>query len=93
MVRVVETCNEEKVLIEDKFVAVRQILELLATLILMTTGKIECEVSEVGGQMINQQAMINDMHYRISILQKQDHVIVKEASNIVQRIPKEIHNS
>jgi hypothetical protein len=82
MVHVVQACNDEKGLIEDEFVAVRQDLDLLKSQILTEKAKLEGEVSGVGSQMIIQQAVINEMRQGISILQKQDNIIIKEAADI-----------
>jgi len=70
MIHVVQASNEEKELIQDKFVAVRQDLELLETQILTENTKLEGEVSGVGSQMLIQQAVINEMRQGITILQK-----------------------
>jgi len=59
MVHMVQACYEEKELIEDEFVAVRQGLELLETQILTEKAKLEGEVAGVGSQMLIQQAVIN----------------------------------
>jgi len=51
MVHVVRACNEEKGLIEDEFVVVRQDLELLEVQICTEKARIEGEVSGVEGQV------------------------------------------
>jgi hypothetical protein len=86
MVHVVQACNEEKELIEDEFVAVRQDLEMLEMQIFTEKAKLEGEVSGVGSQMLVQQAVINEMRQGISILQKQDNIIIKEAAGIFSGI-------
>jgi hypothetical protein len=65
MVQVVQACNEEKELIEDEFVAVRQDLELLETQILTEKARLEGEVSGVGSQLLIQQAVINEMRQEL----------------------------
>jgi len=100
MIHVVQACNEEKELIEDEFVAVRQDLELVEVQICTEKARIEgdvsgvgVEVSGVGGQMVIQQAMINEIRQGITILQKQDNIIMKEAGEISSGIHKPIHDS
>jgi len=93
MVHVVQACNEEKELIEDEFVAVRQDLELLETQILTDKAKLEGEVSGVGSQMLVQQVVINEVRQGIMILQKQDNVIVEEAAGIFAGIHQQIGHS
>jgi len=93
MVHLVQACNEEKGLIEDEFVAVRQDLEVLEVQICTKKARIEREVSAVGDQMLIQQAMINEMRQGIMILQKQDNVIIKEARNSFQGNHKQIFDS
>jgi len=93
MVHVVQACNEEKELIEDEFLAVRQDLELLETQILTEKAKLEEEVSGVGSQMLIQQAVINEVRQGMAILQKQDNIIVEEAAGIFARIHQQIGDS
>jgi len=93
MVHVVQACNKEKGLIEDEFVAVRQDLRLLETQILTEKAKLGGEVSGVGSQMLIQQAVINEMRQGISIIQKQDNIIIKEAADIFAGIRNEIDDS
>jgi len=93
MVHVVQACNEEKELIEDEFVAIRQDLEFLETQILTEKAKLEGEVSGVGSQMLIQQAVINEMRQEITILQKQDNIIIQEAAGIFSGIHSQIGDS
>jgi len=90
MMHVVQACNEEKEIIEEEFLSVRQDLEILESSIRTEKDKIEGEISGVGSQMGLQQAIIEEMRAGISILQSQDNVIVQEAGTIVQGIHKQI---
>ena len=92
MVRVVQVCNEAKGLIEDEFIAVRQDLKLIDVQMCTEKAWIEGEVSGVGGQMIIQQAMIDEIRHGIMILYKQDNLIIKEAGDIFQGIRNKIHD-
>jgi hypothetical protein len=83
MVQVVEACHEEKDLIQDEFVTVKEDIELLETQILMEKARLEGEVSGVGCQMLLQRAVIKEMWQGISVMQKQDTIIIKEAAEIV----------
>jgi hypothetical protein len=78
---------------EEEFIAVRQDLERLKVHIGTEKAWIEGEVSRVEGQMLIQRAMINAMRQRITILQKQDWVIIKEAGENVEGIRKQILDS
>jgi hypothetical protein len=75
-------------LIKDEIGAIEQDLELPEVKIFTETARIEGGISGVGGQMLIQQAMINEMRQGIMILQKQDNVIIKEARDIFQTIHK-----
>jgi len=90
MIHVVQACNEEKGLIEDEFVAVRQHLELLERQILMEKAKIDGDVSGVGSQRLIQQAVINEMRHGITLQQSQDNIIIKEAADIFSGIHRQI---
>jgi len=92
-VHVVQACTEEKGLIDDELLAVRQDLDLLELPIYKVKARIEGEVSGVGGQMMVKQSMINEIRQGITMLQQQDKVIIKEAGVIFQGIHKEIHDS
>jgi hypothetical protein len=83
MIHIVLACNKEKGMIKEEFIAVRQDLEQLEVHIGTEKAQIEGEVSGVGGQMLIQRAMINTMRQGITILQKQDNVIIKEAGENV----------
>ena len=93
MVHVVQACNEEKGLIEDEFIAVRQGLELVELQIFTEKVRIEGEVSGVGGYVVIQQAMNNEIRQGITMLQTQDNVSIKAAGDIFEGIHKQIHNS
>jgi hypothetical protein len=93
MVHLVQACREEKGLTEDEFVAIRQDLQLLEVLICTLTARIEGDVSGVGGQMLIQHAMIKEMWQRITIWQKQDNTIIKEAGDMFLGIDNKIHHS
>jgi hypothetical protein len=84
IVHIVQACNEEKGVIEDEFLAVKQDLEIMEGRIRTEKAKLDGVVSGVGNQMLLQQAIIEEMRSGISILQSQDTTIVQEASTIFQ---------
>jgi len=90
MMHMVQACNEEKEIIEEEFLSVREDLGILEGRIRTEKATIEGEVSGVGGQMGLQQAIIEEIRAGISILQSQDSVIVQEAGMIFQGIHKQI---
>jgi len=93
MVHVVQASNEEKGLIEDEFIAVRLDLELLEVQIWMEKPRLQREVSAVGGQIMIQPAMINEIRHGIMILHSQDNVIIKETGDIFRGIHQQIYDS
>lgn len=89
-VHVVQAFNEVKEITEEEFNAVRQDLEIVDARIGTEKAKIEREVSAVGGQMMIQQAVINEMRQGIVIHPAQDNVIVQDDGEIFQGIHKQI---
>lgn len=61
MMRVVQGFNEEKDLIEDKFVMVKSDLEIPEGRILTEKVRLNGEVSGVGGQVMIQQAITDEV--------------------------------
>jgi len=61
MMRVVQGFNEEKDLIEDKFVMVKSDLEIPEGRILTEKVRLDGEVSGVGGQVMIQQAITDEV--------------------------------
>ena len=90
MAYVVQACNNEKEVIEEKFKAVQQDLEILEARICTEKERIEREVSAVRGPMIVHQVVINKMRQGIGIFQSQDNVILQEAGEIFRGIHKQI---
>lgn len=92
MVHVVQPYNEEKGIIKEEFDTIEQDLNILVARICTKNARIEVEVSGVVGQMIVQQASINEMRQGIVILQGQDGAILQEAGEIFQGIHKQLYN-
>jgi len=92
MMHVVQACNDKKGIIEDKFVAVQQDLEMLECRIRTEKAKIEGEVSGVGGQVGLPQGIIEEVRAGSSILQTQDDMMVQDASSIFQGIHQYLAN-
>jgi len=90
MIHVVQACNKEKEIIEDKSLAVQQDLEIVEGRSHTEKAKIDGELSGVGGEVHLQQAIIEEMRAGITILQSQDNVIVQEARSIFQGIHKQV---
>jgi hypothetical protein len=86
MVHLVQAYNEEKGMMKDDFVAVRQDLVLLHVQICTDKARLEGEGSRAGGKILIKQTMINEMSQGIAILQTQDNIIIKEARDIFQGI-------
>ena len=92
IVHVVEARNEEKRIIVDEFLPVRQDLDIPEGRIRTEKANIVEDVSGVGGQVGLQQAISEEIRAGISVVQTQDNVIVQEASSIFQGIHQQIAN-
>jgi len=90
MMHVEQACNEEKEIIEEEFLSVRQDLKIFESSVRTEKAKIDGEVSGVGTQMGLHQAIIEEMRAGIAILQSQDSIIFQEAGTIFQGIHKQI---
>lgn len=90
MMYVVLICTEGKEVIEDELISIRSGHKILQGQICTEKARLEREVSGVGGQVMIQQAIIDEVRKGISILQGQDNIIVLEPREIFQRIRHQI---
>ena len=92
IVHIIEACNSEKEVIEEEFLSVHQEIQILEGRIRTERSLIDGEVSGVGGQLIVQQAILEELRNGINILQGQDNEIVKETTEAFDGISLEIQD-
>jgi hypothetical protein len=68
IVHIIEACNSEKEIMEEEFLPVHQDIQILEGRIRTERSLIHGEVSRVGGQLMMQQAMLEELRNGINIL-------------------------
>ena len=79
---IIQTCNEEKEVLEDQFGSVKANIEILGTRIRTDKHCVDADVAAVGTQLQVQEAVLQAIRSGINILQEQDAQIVQEANDM-----------
>jgi len=92
MVHLIEACNSEKGVIEKEVLSVHQEIQMLEGRIRTEKSLIDGQVSGIGGQLIVQQAILEELRNGINILQGQDNDIVQETAEAFAVISAQIED-
>jgi hypothetical protein len=92
VVHVVQTCNEEKELLENEFDSFKPNSEILERRMQTDKHRMDTEVAGVGSQMQLQEAVLREIRSRVNILQAQDNQSVKEANTIFEAHKNELES-
>jgi len=90
VVHIIQACNEEKEVLDDKFESVKANSEILETWIHTDKHRVDADMAAVGTQVQLQEAVLRELRLGVNILQGQDGQIVQEANEIFVTHKKEM---
>jgi hypothetical protein len=90
VVHIIQACNEEKEVLDDKFESVKADSEILETWIHTDKHRVDADMAAVGTQVQLQEAVLRELRLGVNILQGQDGQIVQEANEIFVTHKKEM---
>jgi predicted nucleic acid-binding Zn-ribbon protein len=89
-VHVIQAYNKEKAILEEDFDCMKNGIIIMESCLLTEKIRIDSEVQGVGSMMQFQQAMLEELHSGIHVLQEQDNQIVGEATDLFAAIRSEL---
>ena len=90
IVHVIETCNEEKEVLEEEFDSVKNGILIMESRLQTEKVRIHSEILGVGTMAQLQDAVLQELRSGIHVLQSQDNQIVEEATDLFSGIWNEL---